>query len=128
MTRIEVGEGNVWSFEAGEDITSGVAVTMSGDGTVAKCHYGERALGVSLVPASEGDQVAVALEGVVDVLVTGTNADAGVPVVVSNGAAFGGVIYPTVSGTDEILEQDLRLGIPLEDITAGSTGKIRLTL
>ena len=128
MARIEVGEGNVWSIEAGEDLTSGVVVTISGDGALAKCHYGERAVGVTLIPASQGKQAAVALEGVVEVLVTGTAANAGVPVIVSNGAAFGGHIYVTATGTHEVLEQDLRLGIALEDISAGSKGKIRLKL
>jgi len=128
MGEIEVGVGNVWSMEAGENLTSGLVVTISGDGTLAKCHYGQRAIGVILTPASAGDEAAVLFEGVAKVLVTGTAAQAGLPVVVSNGAAFGGNIYVTASGTDDVLAEDLRLGIALEDISAGSKGKIRINL
>ena len=68
---IEKGKGEVWSFTAAANMTSGIAVFLSGSEKVGIAHYSNNAIGVTLTPASAGKQVSVILQGVAEVESTG---------------------------------------------------------
>jgi len=121
MARIEVGKGDVWSFEAAENITSGLVVWLSGDEKVGiATASGKHPVGVSLIPASQGKQCAVMMRGIVEIYTTGVgNATAGDRFT----AGTSGKAYKdnTVSGKYE-------LGFAIENITRNSKGKIYITI
>jgi len=121
MTRqIEFGVGETWGeLLAGEAITSGLVVAMSGDGTIKIGQCSDNILGINLIPASSGRPVSLQMEGVVKLLVTGAAANAGQYVGASNG---------NLEGRSYVVKTIHTVGIALEDIAIGSRGKIKLTL
>jgi len=118
---IEVGVGDVWSFTAAENITSGLVVWLSGNAKVGiATASGKNPIGVSLTPASAGKPCAVLMRGIVEIETTGVgNAVAGDRF--TAGAGGKAMKDNTVSGKYE-------LGFAIENITRNSKGKIYVTI
>jgi len=111
------GWGDIYSIEASENITSGVAVAMAVGGKAKICQTSDSAFGVSQIPASDGEPLSVIRVGIVRVLNTGGNAVAGQYAVASNGA----MMTRTYKAPNVHV-----LGLQIETGSVGAKSKIKL--
>jgi hypothetical protein len=118
--QIEFGEGNHWKFIASGNISSGILVTLV-DGKAKKAHYSDSALGVNVMPVSEGNEAWIMLNGVAQVKITGADAEDHMAIRATNGLAM-----PVA--WDASSNPGLTFGYIVADTSNGSKGLIKLTL
>jgi len=107
----EIGQGDVWTFEATSIVTSGDVVKFDGDLVKVAQATGDRPAGVCLFPASAGKLAAVALDKIVYVNMTGVAATGGgyvVPATEGKARAFNGV--PAAGDWENILGRAIIAG------------------
>lgn len=123
MTQWYYGVGEIWSFEASVATTSGVVVYIQGGKVRPTTAASQNVVGVSLVPASAGEQCAVIMEGVVKIPTTGVGT-------VTAGDLFGGGAGGKAAerAWGQLNQRNLDLGFALESVARNASCKIKLTL
>lgn len=121
--QIEYGEGRVWSFYATANITSGQVVHIKTGTAYVKpvSAASQHVLGVALVPASNGNQVSVIMEGIVKVQTTGVGSVVGGDLF---GSGAGGFAAERTWGSTN--ERRLDLGVAIENAARNAKAKMKL--
>jgi len=123
MTQWYYGVGEIWSFEASVATTSGVVVYIQGGKVRPTTAASQHCIGVSLVPASAGEQCSVIMEGIVKIPTTGVGS-------VTAGDLFGAGAGGKAAerAWSQLNERNLDLGFALESVARNANCKIKLTL